>query len=95
MSFGKLLGRAHVLSSGHINDEPKSKPKLLILTPQLPKLKSDGDRALRAVCGTGIFDVVEMFSDEGEKRLQHYSETSPERPLPGFWSEEEIEKNFL
>ena len=88
----KTIGRAHVLSSA--GDE-NAIHKLIVLTPQLPKLKSEGDRALRAVCGSGIFDVIEMFNPSAQERLSFYAETSPDRPLPGFWTEEEIEKNFL
>ena len=87
----KTIGRAHVLSSAGDDNEIH---KLIVLTPQLPKLKSEGDRALRAVCGSGIFDVIEMFNPNAQERLSFYAQTSPDRPLPGFWTEEEIEKNF-
>ena len=88
----KTIGRAHVLSSASDDNEMQ---KLIVLTPQLPKLKSEGDRALRAVCGSGIFDVIEMFNPSAQERLAFYAQTSPDLPLPGFWTEEEIEKNFL
>ena len=88
----KTIGRAHVLSSA---DDENAKQRLIVLTPQLPKSKSEGDRALRAVCGSGIFDVIEMFNEGAQERLSYYAQTSPDRPRPGFWTEEEIEKNFF
>ena len=87
----KTIGRAHVLAS---SDNENGKNQLIVLTPQIPKPKSEGDRALRAVCGSGLFDVIEMFNTDAQRRLEYYARTSPDRPLAGFWTEEEIEKNF-
>tara|TARA_B100000029_G_scaffold76493_2_gene68328 strand:+ start:857 stop:2374 length:1518 start_codon:yes stop_codon:yes gene_type:complete len=87
----KTIGRAHVLTS---SDDESGKNQLIVLTPQIPKHKSEGDRALKAVCGSGLFDVIEMFNPDAQKRLEFYAHTSPDRPLPGFWTEEEIDKNF-
>ena len=87
----KTIGRAHVLAS---SDNENGKNQLIVLTPQIAKPKSEGDRALRAVCGSGLFDVIEMFNTDAQRRLEYYARTSPDRPLAGFWTEEEIEKNF-
>ena len=90
----KTLGRAHVLASGHSGDTPADRPRLLVLTPRLPRRGSEGDRAMRAVGGTGFFDAVELFADDAVDRLRHYAETAPDRPLVGFWDEDEIANRF-
>jgi site-specific DNA-methyltransferase (adenine-specific) len=90
----RTLGRAHVLANGHAGDDLRDRPRLLILTPRLPKKGAEGDRALRAAGGTGFFDVLEMFDDEALVRLRHYAGTSPDRPSAGFWTEEDIEARF-
>ena len=68
--------------------------RLLVLTSHLPRPKSDGDRALRAIGGRGLFDAVEMFDDDGRARLAHYAGHGPDRPTVGFWSGQEIEQRF-
>ena len=90
----RTLGRAHVLSSGHAADGPHGRPRLLVLTPRLPRPGAEGDRALRAAGGHGVFDVLELFDAATAERLGHYATASPDQPLPGFWSVEEIEARF-
>ena len=90
----RTLGRAHVLSSGHAADGPHGRPRLLVLTPRLPRSGAEGDRALRAAGGHGVFDVLELFDGAAVERLRHYAAASPDRPLPGFWSEDEVEARF-
>ncbi len=90
----RTLGRAHVLASGHEGDRPGDRPRLLVLTPRLPRTGSEGDRAMRAVGGSGFFDAVELFDEAGAARLAHYAEASPDRPLPGFFDEDEIAALF-
>jgi len=85
----KTLGRAHVLATAG-----EETPRLLILTSHLPRVKSEGDRALRAVGGTGFFDAIEMFNNDAVARLTHYAKVAPELPDPGFWSEKEIATKF-
>jgi len=90
----KTLGRAHVLASGHAGDAPEDRPRLLVLTPRLPRRGSEGDRAMRATGGSGFFDAVEMFDDAAVERLHHYAQYAPDRPLSGFWDEDEIALHF-
>jgi len=90
----RTLGRAHVLVSGHTGLDPLERPRLLILTPRLPRPSSEGDRALRAVGGTGFFDAVELFEPTDVDRLVHYANQPGDRPLPGFWTEDEIAFRF-
>ena len=84
----KTIGRAHVLAAS------SEDARLLVLTSHLPRPKSDGDRALRAIGGRGLFDAVEMFDDDGRVRLAHYAGHGPDRPTVGFWSGQEIEQRF-
>jgi site-specific DNA-methyltransferase (adenine-specific) len=84
----KTIGRAHVLAASGED------ARLLVLTSHLPRPKSDGDRALRAIGGRGLFDAVEMFDDDGRARLAHYAGHGPDRPTVGFWSGQEIEQRF-
>ena len=51
----KTLGRAHVLKA------LRPDARLLVVTSNLPRPGSDGDRALRAVGPANIWDAVEMF----------------------------------
>ena len=90
----RTLGRAHVLANGHADDGPHGRPRLLVLTPRLPRPGTEGDRALRAAGGHGVFDVLELFDGAAADRLDHYATASPDRPLPGFWSVDEIEARF-
>jgi hypothetical protein len=90
----RTLGRAHVLANGHADDGPHGRPRLLVLTPRLPRPGTEGDRALRAAGGHGVFDVLELFDGAAADRLGHYATASPDRPLPGFWSVDEIEARF-
>ncbi len=90
----RTLGRAHVLFSGHGANGATGKPRLLVLTPRLPRAGAEGDRALRAAGGHGVFDVLELFDGAAVERLRHYAENCPDRPLPGFWSVDEVEARF-
>jgi hypothetical protein len=72
----KALGRANVLHQGGIE-------RLIILTTNLPRQGSVGDKALRAASAT-FFDAIEMMSDEGRERLRRYAAGSRQVPLPGL-----------
>jgi len=49
---------------------------------------------LRAVGGTGFFDAVELFEPTDVDRLVQYANQPADRPLPGFWTEDEIAFRF-
>ena len=81
----KTLGRAHVLRAHEIGP-------VLFLTTDLPLAGSAGDRAMRSVEWTGFFDAMEMYSEDARGRLRAYASGGHHsRPLPGFWSPEEID----
>jgi site-specific DNA-methyltransferase (adenine-specific) len=63
----RALGRAAVVSAV----EPEV--PLVILTTELPLPGSPGERALRAVRGGAVFDVVELGCPAGRERLRRYA----------------------
>jgi DNA modification methylase len=83
----KLLGRLNVLKAKEDHQKPE---RVLVLTSNLPKPGSPGDRALRAVGPGVVFDVVELFDPVGLGRLRHYAATAPDSPLTGFWTPDEL-----
>ena len=87
----KLLGRLHVLES--LKGE-HSHDRVLVLTSNLPKPGSPGDRALRSVGPAVIFDAIELYDPAGMGRLRRYAEMSDPKPLDGFWPQAEIDTYF-
>ena len=83
----KALGRASVLASA----QPGS--RLLLLTPHLPRVGAEGDRALRTLGPSAVFDVIELFDASAVARLANYARGAAV-PLPGFWSDSEIDAAF-
>ena len=69
-------------------------PRLLILTSNLPKLGSEGWKALKAVGPGSVFDAVEIFDQWDSVRLGHYGREDGSRPIEGYWTQEEIDREF-
>ncbi|MBI00205.1 MAG: hypothetical protein CL467_06335 [Acidimicrobiaceae bacterium] len=86
----RTLGRAHVLAAS----QAANSSRLLVMTPRIPRAGAEGDRALRAVGGRGVFDVLELFDPMAMERLRQYAESAPDRPIPGFWTVDEVEALF-
>jgi len=72
----KTLGRANVLHQSGVE-------RLILLTTNLPRADSSGDRAL-AAAAESFFDAVEMLTPAGKARLKLYADGSFDRPLPGL-----------
>jgi len=87
----KTLGRAHVLMANANAATDANHPRLLVLTSNLPRPNSPGDRALRAVGAWNVFDAIEMFDHAGVARLQSYA-AGATSPLPGFWTAADIDR---
>lgn len=89
----KTLGRALVLRESFQQDEASAPPvRLLLLTSHLPQPGSEGDKALHTAGKSGAFwDAIEMYDDAGRERLAAYATGAADRPLPGFWTNEEVE----
>jgi site-specific DNA-methyltransferase (adenine-specific) len=79
----RALGRAHVMAANSV------KP-FVILTPQLPRAGSEGDKALRSTGWNGIFDAIDLFSLGAQERLSSYAKGKCVQPLVGFWTEREL-----
>ncbi len=82
----KSLGRANVLSNN-------GRTPVVLLTSNLPRPRSEGDMALRAVGPAMVFDAIEMLADDQRARLKIYAQGGRHtRPECGFWTAEDIAK---
>jgi hypothetical protein len=72
----RMLGRAHALRG--------LGERVLVLTSELPKRRSEFDLAIRAAGPEAVFDIIDVFDDEALARLREYGAGHAE-PLPGFW----------
>lgn len=79
----KLLGRVHVLKSDN------AAHRVIVLTSNLPRHNSEGDKALRAVGPNSVFDAIELYDPSGLQRLALYA-AGQSVPEPGFWSPEAL-----
>jgi DNA modification methylase len=84
----KMLGRVHVLKSNQLEAQ------LLVLTSNLPRPGSEGDKALRSVGPDSVFDAIEIFDRAGQERLHSYADGDADTPLQGFWSEDDIAQRY-
>ena len=87
----KLLGRLHVLTAMSDGQDRRDEG-VLVLTSNLPKTGSPGDRALHAIGPGVIFDAIELYDPAGLDRLRRYAESSDQAPLPRFWLESELSR---
>lgn len=60
----RLLGMAHVL------DASASDLPLIVLTPALPRPKTQAEKALRAGATKGVLDLIELDDPDGRQRLK-------------------------
>ncbi len=96
----KALGRIHVVKQ--LVDDATDRPEILILTSNLPKSGSEGAKALRAAGPSSVFDAIEMFDEDehedrlnGVQRLERYARFENDMaPLPGFWSQDDIDLRY-
>jgi DNA methylase len=72
----RVLGRAHALRG--------LEERVLVLTSDLPKRRSELDLALRAAGPEAVFDVIDVFDPDALDRLAAYA-AGEQHPLPGFW----------
>ena len=81
----ECIGRASLLTRRDLRP-------LVLLTSHLPARRSTGDRALREVGPATVHDAIEMLSPDGRTRLATYAAGGcRRRPLPGFWTEAELD----
>ena len=77
----RTLGRAHTLRG--------LGERVLVLTSDLPKRRTEFDLAIRAAGPHALFDVIDVFDDDALERLAGYASGTTEQ-LPGFWSRAEL-----
>ncbi len=77
----RTLGRAHVLRG--------LGERVLVVTSELPRRRTDLDLALRAAGPAAMFDVIDIFDDDALDRLAAYGQGRTV-PLPGFWNPEDL-----
>ena len=77
----RTLGRAHALRG--------LGERVLVLTSDLPRRRSEFDLAIRAAGPAGLFDVIDVFDEHALERLAAYGAGETE-PLPGFWNPDEL-----
>ena len=81
----KSLGRANVLFNN-------GKTPIVFLTSHLPKPRSEGDTALRAVGPKVLFDAIEMLAEDQRPRLKLYAKGGNSSvPELGFWTSKELD----
>ena len=86
----ETLGKAHVLHEA----EAANEPRVLVITPKLPKPASPGRKAISAVGPRRLFDAIELSNASDLLRLQCYGTESTCRPAPGFWTTKQIGHSF-
>jgi len=79
----RTLGRAHVMRG--------LGERVLVLTSELPRRRTDLDQALRAAGPAAMFDVIDVFDDDALVRLAAYG-AGQTTPLPGFWNPDDLTK---
>jgi DNA modification methylase len=75
----RTLGRAHVMAANQVGP-------LIVLTAQLPRPGSEGERALRATGPSGFYDAIDLFDKAARRRLTGYATGTKAGPGAGFWS---------
>ena len=79
----KTLGRISVLKAV----DPEA--EVLVLTSNLPRRNSPGDKAIRAMGPAMVFDALELYDPEARERLQRYA-AGEDNSLEGFWSRKDL-----
>jgi site-specific DNA-methyltransferase (adenine-specific) len=77
----RTLGRAHALRG--------LGERVLVLTSDLPRRRTELDLAMRAAGPAAMFDVIDVFDDDALARLAAYGQGRT-TPLPGFWNPEDL-----
>jgi site-specific DNA-methyltransferase (adenine-specific) len=77
----RTLGRAHALRG--------LGERVLVLTAELPRRRTELDLVLRAAGPAAMFDVIDVFDPDALERLAAYA-AGRTTPLPGFWNPDEL-----
>lgn len=88
----RLLGRLHVVATAGDAAGDGAPDPVLVLTSNRPRPGSPADKVLRSVGPDAMFDVIELYDPASLERLRRYASGAVTSPLPGFWSEAELER---
>jgi site-specific DNA-methyltransferase (adenine-specific) len=77
----RTLGRAHALRG--------LGERVLVLTSDVPRRRTDLDLALRAAGPAAMFDVIDVFDPDALERLAAYG-AGRSTPIPGFWNPDDL-----
>lgn len=72
----RTLGHAHALRG--VGE------RVLVLTSDVPRRRTEFDQAIRAAGPDALHDVIDVFDDDALARLAEYAGGATD-PLPGFW----------
>jgi DNA modification methylase len=78
----RTLGRAHVLRG--------LGERVLVLTSEVPRRRSEFDQALRSAGPEAIHDVIDVFDEHDLDRLARYARGESAH-LPGFWDAHDLD----
>ena len=73
----RTLGQAHALRGAG--------ERVLVLTSDLPRRRTELDQAIRSAGPDAIFDVVDVFDPDALDRLATYARGDVSGAAPGFW----------
>ncbi|MEL6985302.1 MAG: hypothetical protein AAFO29_22915, partial [Actinomycetota bacterium] len=88
----RLLGRLHVVAAADQGAGDGVPDPVLVLTSNRPRPGSPADKVLRSVGPNALFDVIELYDPAALERLRRYASGAQTSPLPGFWSEADVER---
>jgi len=77
----RTLGRAHALRG--------LGERVLVLTAEVPRRRTELDLVLRAAGPAAMFDVIDVGDPDALARLAAYAD-GRSTPLPGFWNPDEL-----
>jgi site-specific DNA-methyltransferase (adenine-specific) len=89
----KSLGRAHALREHLQLDGGQDRIPLVFLTTHLPRPRSEGDVAMRSAGPDAFFDAICLLDADDHDRLARYASGGHRAvPLPGFWSQHDLDR---
>lgn len=72
----RTLGHAHALRGAG--------ERVLVLTSELPRRRTEFDQAIRSAGADALHDVIDVFDGDALERLARYADGTTES-IPGFW----------
>ncbi len=73
----RTLGHAHALRGAG--------ERVLVLTSDVPRRRTEFDQAIRSAGSEAVFDVIDVFDADSLARLAGYAAGGVTEPAHGFW----------